>query len=220
MCRTEEGNLNFNFLPLRHRRSLRSAIFNSRSLFLVSRGSRDTTTTTTRRCKKKIFSSERFLLFATLVAGDACSMFRGHPCRRILPRSKKIVFQYFPFISETPSCMHGTTVVRDGVEGPRSSLLLSRQITSISRSVNPILTRPRERERGWGRERASERQMASRGKVEVANRDLVTLFTLTRSPLLKLRQTTKSRLSPSQQRRPNQAPLCRPSHYLRRKRRI
>ena len=40
----------------------RSAIFNSRSLFLVSRTLRDTTTTTTTTVQKEIFSSEHFLL--------------------------------------------------------------------------------------------------------------------------------------------------------------
>ena len=50
-------------------------------------------------------------------------------------------------------------------------------MTSISRSVNPILTRPRER---MGKRRR-ERQIASRNKVQVATRDLVTLLTLAKS---------------------------------------
>ena len=140
--------------------------------------------------KKKVFSNERFLLFATLVAGDG-RLFHveGHPCRRILPRSKKIVFQYFPFISETPSCMHGTTAtvvhVRDGVEGPRSSLLLSRQITSISRSVNPILTRPSEREDGEENERGTNGES---GQGRSCEPRFGHTFYVDKSPLLKLRQ--------------------------------
>ena len=91
----------------------RSAIFNSRSLFLVSRTLRDTTTTTV---QKKIFPGEHFLLFAEL--DEACS-----------------ILQIVPLFHSPHSFWQ-----EGGVDGPRG--VRSRQITSIPRSVNPFLTRP------------------------------------------------------------------------------